>query len=368
MTGPARTNRRDPGLNGRSFTAAQSFLLSSKLYWTRRMYPALHDRYDSLAAKQETPPETANDAAGLIAHTPDYRVYAWLERHLQRFKYSGRYGLQAYHDGMREDLLTGLENTVLPDGLLTLAPDLKMPRYYKAVDIHQHPGGVWSDEIAGFVYERGAQSTAPMLKKSQSLFHRMTAQAMTQADRDVRKVVDLGCGWGGSTQPYYEDHAEVDVTGVELSAPCLRVAALRAAELQAQNVRYKQADASDTGLSGGDTDIVTSTMLLHEMPPSHIKGVFREAHRLLAPGGLSIHLDFLMRDDPFKVWVHHGHSARNNEPFMVPLNGMDILAAHKEAGFDDVEIVPFEEFDGALSPDNLAWRFPWTMIIARKPG
>jgi ubiquinone/menaquinone biosynthesis C-methylase UbiE len=182
----------------------------------------------------------------------------------------------------------------------------------------------------------------------------------------VKKVVDLGCGWGGSTQPYYEDHPDIQVTGVELSAPCLRVAAVRAAELQAQNVTYRQADAIKTGLPEGESDIVTSTMVLHEMPPSHIRALFKESHRLLAPGGLSIHLDFLMRDDPFRQWVHNGHSARNNEPFMVPLNEMDIAQAHRDAGFDDVEIVPFEEFDGALSTGNTAWRFPWTMIIARK--
>ena len=107
-------------------------------------------------------------------------------------------------------------------------------------------------------------------------------------------------------------------------------------------------------------------MMLHEMPPSHIRGVLKESYRLLAPGGLSIHLDFLVRDDPFRSYVHYGHSRRNNEPFMVPLNEMDIIAAHREAGFDDVEILPFEEFDGSLSPMMPAWRFPWTMIIAHK--
>ena len=349
----------------REFDAYQSFLLDCKLAWTRQLFPVLRDRFD--VAARDARPKTVRDVAALMEDDTTAQMFGWFERHLQRMKYSGLRGLTVHYDGYREEILRALDSAI-PEHLLELHPDFQQPEYYTSVDIHQHPGGVWSDEIAGFVYERGAQSTAPMLKKSQSLFHRMTAEALTRTDREVKKVVDLGCGWGGSTQPYYEDHPEIDVTGVELSAPCLRVAALRAAELQAQNVRYKQADASDTGLDGGDTDIVTSTMMLHEMPPSHIKGVLREAHRLLAPGGLSIHLDFLMHNDPFKVWVHHGHSARNNEPFMVPLNGMDIVAAHKEAGFDDVEIVPFEEFDGSLSPDNTAWRFPWTMIIARKSG
>lgn len=347
----------------REFDAYQAFVLDCKLAWTRQMFPLLRQRYDSAAKNR--PAETADDVATLLQGDTTAQMFAWFERHLQRMKYSGLRGLAVHYDRYRDDIRDALD-TDLPAHLLQLDPEFQQPEYYTSIDIHQHPGGVWSDEIAGYVYERGAQSTAPMLKKSESLFHRMTAQALTRADRDVRKVVDLGCGWGGSTQPYYEDHPEINVTGVELSAPCLRLAALRAAELQAQNVHYRQADATETGLTGGEADIVTSTMLLHEMPPSHIKGVFREAHRLLAPGGLSIHLDFLMRDDPFKTWVHNGHSSRNNEPFMVPLNGMDLSAAHKEAGFEEVEIVPFEEFDGALLPDNTAWRFPWTMIIARK--
>ena len=107
-------------------------------------------------------------------------------------------------------------------------------------------------------------------------------------------------------------------------------------------------------------------MLLHEMPPSHIEKTLGEAHRLLAPGGLSIYLDFLTDADPFRRYIHYGHSARNNEPFMPPLNEMDIQAAHRRAGFDAVEVVPFEEMPGTLAPGFTAWRFPWTMIIARK--
>ena len=51
---------------------------------------------------------------------------------------------------------------------------------------------------------------------------------------------------------------------------------------------------------------------------------------------------------------------------MPPLNAMDIDDAHRRAGFDGVEVIPFEEMPGALSPDNKAWRFPWVMIVAHK--
>jgi ubiquinone/menaquinone biosynthesis C-methylase UbiE len=347
----------------REFTAYQGFVLDCKLYWTRRIFPELRRRYEQAA--KDASPTSGQEVVELMQDDTTAQFFGWFERHMQRMKYSGLHGLATHYAQYRDEIAEELAAEV-PERLLELDPEFEQPDYYTSIDIHQHPGGVWSDEIAGYVYERGAQSTAPMLKKADSLWHRMTQQALSRAKGDVQRVVDLGCGFGASTQPYYVDHPEMDVVGVELSAPCLKLAARRAAERQATNVRFKQADAADTKLEEGTSDIVTSTMMLHEMPPSHIKGVLKEAHRLLKPGGLSIHLDFLVRDDPFKEYVHYGHSRRNNEPFMVPLNKMDIVEAHKKAGFDDVEIVPFEEFDGALAPDMTSWRFPWTLIVAHK--
>jgi ubiquinone/menaquinone biosynthesis C-methylase UbiE len=353
----------------RSLSAYQAFVLDCKLHWTRRLYPALRERYEAKARASGSAPRTRADAQALLDDELDAQFFGWFERHFQRMKYSGPEGLAEYYGRHRESIREAL-SVDLPEGLLQLQPDFQQPDYYTAVDIHQHPGGVWSDEIAGFVYERGAQSTAPMLKNALSLWQRFKAQILSRTAAPVSRVVDLGCGFGASTRPWYLEHPEMELTGVELSAPCLRVAAVRAAQagVDPRRVQFRQADAIATGLPAGTSDVVTSTMLVHEMPPSHIRGLLKEAHRLLRPGGLSIHLDFLMRGDPFGEYIHYGHSQRNNEPFMVPLNEMDLEAAHRDAGLVDLEILPFEEFDGALSMSGSAWRFPWTMIIARKPG
>lgn len=348
----------------RPFDAFQAFVLDCKLFWTRQMFPELRRRYEARVGDGPRP-QTAAEVEALMHDDTTCQFFGWFERHQQRMKYSGRHGLAVHYAQHREALRRALSAPV-PDRLLQLDPDFRQPEYYTSIDIHQHPGGVWSDEIAGYVYERGAKSTAPLLNKAESLHHRLTDEALRRAGRPVRRVADLGCGFGGSTRPFYTDHPEVEVVGVELSEPCLRLAAQRAAEEQARNVTFRQADAADTGLDAEAYDIVTSTMVLHEMPPSHIRKVLRESSRLLAPGGLSIHLDFLVRDDPFRTFIHYGHSQRNNEPFMPPLNEMDILAAHRDAGLEAVEIVPFEEFPGSLAPENSAWRFPWTLIIARK--
>jgi hypothetical protein len=81
---------------------------------------------------------------------------------------------------------------------------------------------------------------------------------------------------------------------------------------------------------------------------------------------VAIHLDFLACDDPFDRFIHYGHSRRNNEPYMPPLNEMDLPAVHRACGFRETEILPFDETPGARSSDNRSWRFPWAVVVARK--
>lgn len=345
------------------FDAFQAFVLDAKLAWTRELYPALRQRYEAKAA-EAGPPADASAVRAMLQDDATAQFFGWFERHLQRMKYSGRHGLAPHFRAQHEQLATELDAGA-QSPLLELDPAFELPGYYTAVDIHQHPGGVWNEEVAGYVYERGARTTTPLLSRDADLHHRFTREVLSRA-AGARRVVDMGCGFGKSTQPFYAQHRELDVVGVELSAPCLKLAARTAEVEQARNVRFRQADAAHTGLEAESFDVVTSTMMLHEMPPSHIEGVLREAHRLLAPGGTSIHLDFLTDADPFRRYIHEGHSQRNNEPFMPPLNDMDIEAAHRRAGFGAVEVVPFEEMPGTLDPGFASWRFPWVMVIARK--
>jgi ubiquinone/menaquinone biosynthesis C-methylase UbiE len=348
----------------RSFEAFQDFVLGCKLTWTREMFPALKVRYEAAMAERPVAPSDPVDVEALLADETLAQYFAWFERHLQRMKYSGRHGLARHYATERDQLAAELQAGG-QSALLTLDADFVPPDYYTAIDIHQHPGGVWSDDVAGYVYERGARTTTPLLKEDADLHHRFTREVLARS-AGARRIVDLGCGFGKSTRPFYRNHRELDVTGVELAAPCLKLAARTAEQDQAHNVQFRQADAAATGLDAAAYDVVTSTMLLHEMPPSHIERTLQEAHRLLAPGGLSIHLDFRTDGDAFRRYLHYGHSRRNNEPFMPLLNEMDLAGAHRRAGFESVEIVPFEEMPGSLDPDFTAWRFPWAMVIARK--
>lgn len=351
-------------MDDRSFVAGQAFILGAKNYWTRALYPALEASYRRRAANSDAPVARPEQVEALIGETTLYRYYCWLERHLQRFKYSGRYGLQPYHDERRDELRGRLPKSP-SSGLLELDPDLAMPESFTTVDIHQHPGGVWSDPVAGFVYERGARTTTPLAGATHRDLHQRLTDLVAESGIPAR-VLDMGCGFGKSTRPFWETFRDAEVHGVDVSAPCLEVAAMDAAEAQARNVRYRQMNASATDYDDASFDLVTSTMLVHEMPPDEVGAVFDEAHRVLGPGGRMVHLDFLPADEPFKRFIHYGHARRNNEPYMEPLAELDLPATLREKGFIDIETWPFEEADGALDPGYPNWRFPWTVIVARR--
>ncbi|HVS76817.1 MAG TPA: class I SAM-dependent methyltransferase [Steroidobacteraceae bacterium] len=351
-------------ISDRELDAGQRFLLACKGWWTTTLYSRVREEYVKRAGEADAA-HSVSDVAAIVEDLTVYRYFSWLERHLQRMKYSGRYGLARYYDERRENVL-GRLNAGEADGMLELRPDIKLPNYYTSVDIHQHPGGVWSDDVAGFVYEHGARTTTPLLGEAHKNLHVRLAE-LVAAEGEPSRVLDLGCGFGKSTLPIAERFPGSRVEGIDFSAPCLRLAAGTAKQAGVANVRYRQADAADTGFPDASFDLVTSTMLLHELPPKAVERVLSEAERVLQPGGRMVHLDFYYFPDAFARFMHYGHGRRNNEPFMQPVAELELPQLMRRHGFTDVKIVPFREADD-LGPERTdTWRFPWTVISGRKP-
>ena len=346
------------------FVAGQDFLLAVKKQWTTHMYPALKDQY------ADAGPE--DDVATIAAHmdtNTDYRLFAWFERHLQKMKYSGSYGLAPYYRERQDALVDALIAPLTPDAL-QLNEHFEQPAYYTSVDIHQHPGGVWSEPVSGLIYERGARTTTPLLNKSHRDLHDRFTDSVLRDERlptEAPDILDLGCGFGKSTRPFWTALPGSLITAVDLAAPCLRVAASEAARDSRDNMVFRQADARHTGCADESVDLVTSTMLLHEMPDTARREMFAESWRVLRPGGIAVHLDFWLLPTPFDRFIMEGHSKRNNEPFMKALFDSDLPGDLRETGFVDIDIAPFSEADGIDPLNAQFWRFPWTRIAMMKP-
>ena len=345
----------------RATTAFQEFIGSTRQQWANQLYPALHQHYQAQGAVSDV---TDSAAAGArVADTALYQWYCFIERHYQRMKYSDpRWGLAAALEADPASTAAQLHPPV-DSALLELHPELPIPEYYRAIDIHQHPGNLVGADYDGLMYQASATSIHPNTRRFEA--HERFAQLLQQRG-DFRSILNMGCGFGKCSFPIARTFPGAQVTGIELSAPCLRLAAHTAQSLGLTNVRFVQMDALQTGFGPGQFDLVTSTQLLHELPEAEIHQLLKESFRLLQPGGQVMHLDFRARQ-PWQQFLIEGHAVRNNEGFLTAFNRMDIEAAYTAAGFTDVKVEPFAETPGSTSADWPYWRFPWTLFSARRP-
>ncbi len=336
------------------------FLAACRGFWAGPMFRALQRQVATDAATQRIDSSVDQEAFhALVARHPTHAMFGWMERHLQHLKYSGRWGLVPMVNSQRDALLAG---SAPDDAILTLDSALQPPAYWLEHDIHQHPGGL-SGALAGFVYKAATDQGGVVGRPE---LHDLFARAALDG-RAPRRILDLGCGFGRSTVAFAAAAPNASVVGADLSESCLRLAAAQAPAALRGRLHYRQMDAAaESTAAEASYDLVTSTMLLHELPAAALEAVIAQTGRWLRPGGVSVHLDFLPPADPLLRILYDGHSLRNNEPFMRDLANADLADAHRRAGFDGVEIVPFAEAEGALDMPAARWRLPWTMIVATK--
>lgn len=338
--------------------AALDFVLALRRRWADTVYPQVRAEFDRCAA----PAGDASSVRSAVHALPTYPWFAWLERGSQKMLW------RAVGDAVaaREPAATASTAPASAE----LDAGLELPGWYTDWDIHLQPGGVWPEASSADVYELGAKLV--MLGENDDYrFHRLFAETAVPR-RAYRRIVDLGCGFGKSTWPLKRAFPGAEVIGVDLSGPCVQLAATRAGE-QGLAIRFRQAAADATGLEAGSVDLVTSTMFIHEVPLPVLGSVFAEAARLLAPGGLLRFLDFQRTGDAFRDLAMLEHGARNNEPFMPPMLLADVAAMAREAGLAGVRWVAFDErSEGRLPelawPPRREWHFPWAVLEAEKPA
>ena len=342
--------------------SALDFVLKLRQRWADTVYPAL-----------VTESQAAGPVAGLtdgetrVRAQPAYPWFSHLERVQQKmlWRMAGDAVVRR-----RDELVAQLD--AAPErghGNLHLDPGLSLPGWYTDFDIHMQPGGVFADDLSAYVYEVGARVV--MLRDNDGYkFHRLFAQTALPERAGATRVVDLGCGFGKSTRPLVERYPGSEVIGVDLAAPGLRLAHAEA-EAEGMPIDYRQADARRTGLEDYSCDVVTGTMLLHEMPGTAIEETVAEAARLLKPGGVIRFLEFQPTGDPIRDVTVYEHAERNNEPYFRALFATDVLATCRAVGLVDATWVPFDERAAGVSSAGWGhrdeWHFPWAVLMAAKP-
>lgn len=235
-------------------------------------------------------------------------------------------------------------------GSLKLDPSLQPPRYQAGFDMHwmagsYHGEGTPDDVLPGAMYDLGGLymgSGGKFGKWNDGPGHSVVHWLKTHhPDFRPKKVLDEGCTVGQSTGAYCGAWPGNEVHGVDYAAPILRYGFARAQALKLP-IHFKQALAEDTGYADNSFDLVVSSMFLHETSHKAVHAIVKEAHRILKPGGLMLHVEqppFAMMNSAWQQFVMDWDTHNNNEPFWGPMHDMELEDVAVKGGFKSKDVV-----------------------------
>lgn len=156
-------------------------------------------------------------------------------------------------------------------------PDLQYPTYYQSQNFHGIKNGYLNADAA-VSYDPITQYVLPPNEAivRQGLIQRIQSQP--------RRILDLGCGTGSTTLLLKQAFPQAEVIGLDLSPYMLVVADYKARNAKL-DIQFQHGKAEQTGFPDASFDLVTASLLFHEMPPAVSREILRECFRLLKVGG-----------------------------------------------------------------------------------
>lgn len=233
-------------------------------------------------------------------------------------------------------------------GSVTLNPDLAVPRNVSAIDVHLMPGSYaqGQDTVkAGAMYDQGLAifSMGLMGANLDDIGLSMSRYiAERYPDFAPTRILDVGCTIGHNTLPWKQTYPHAEVRAIDAAASGLVYGSARA-RMQGQEVHFEQMLADDLAYEDASFDLVFSSMFLHEISAKTRAKVFAEAHRVLRPGGLMLHMELPPNKEmaAYDGFYLDWDSFYNEEPYYKGFRDDDPKAACVRAGFAEDDYIQF---------------------------
>lgn len=204
-------------------------------------------------------------------------------------------------------------------------PQINYPDYYHSQNFHGIKGG-YLNLSAAMSYDPIVQYVLPPGESivRSALIDRITSHP--------RRILDLGCGTGSTTLQLKQAFPQAEVIGLDLS-PYMLVVAADKAQIANLDISFCHGLAEATGFPANSFDLVTASLLFHELPPAIARDILRECFRLLQPGGEVMILDGnqpVLRSTPWLMEVFE-------EPYIKAFAQNSLDADLSAIGFGAIE-------------------------------
>jgi SAM-dependent methyltransferase len=307
---------------------------------------------EAAGISEDTTPENTQAAIDLLMQDSALKTYYRVKRSLQEAFWAG---LGRSFNKRRDEILAAFDETdKAGPGTLEYDPDGpdSVPEYANR-EIHLQPGGYAQEAMAGLYYDYGLKVFLGGAADNDQMSKFIAMGTAIPNDGQVKRILDLGVSAGATTTALKERHPGAEVWGIDISAPMVRYAHLRAIEANAE-VHFRQMAAEDMDFPDNHFDAALAVLLFHELPVPVSKEVIAEVYRVLRPGGKFTVLDFSgdRSRGVYSMFFAQMDAADNGElylPEYVRSNVEDLLV---EAGFE------LESYDpeAALSRGRVAMK------------
>lgn len=236
------------------------------------------------------------------------------------------------------------------DVTLDLDPDLAVPRNVSAVDVHLMPGAYAGDSGgamlgAGAVYDRGLAifSMGLMGANLDDIGQSMAAYVRARfPDFAPTAILDVGCTIGHNSLPWKQAYPAAELHAVDVAAPGLVYGATRA-RLQGVPAHFHQMNAEALAFPDESFDLVFTSMFLHELSAKTRAAFFKEARRVLRPGGLLLNMELPPNSQmgAFEGFYLDWDCWYNSEPFYKGYRDEEPAGLCRAAGFEENDYLQF---------------------------
>ena len=324
-----------PALSSRPDEAYVDFIADARNFLLHAQQYPIGDYSRKLLAAAGVPmsadPQNTRRAIDVLLQDPAVKTYYRLKRSLQEAFWSR---VQSSYGSRRDELLAAFDAADhMGPGSVSYDEKKPLPDYAR-VEIHLQPGGYCFEPLAGMLYDYGLKTFMGGAADNDFVAMMGARTAAVPADGKVQRILDLGCSAGATTTALKTLHPQAEVHGIDLSAPMVRYAHLRALQ-QDSDVHFHQMNAAQLEFPDNHFDMVLAMLLFHETPVEVARQTLQEALRVLRPGGTLAVVDFSgdRKRDVYIMLFAELDGSDNGEPFIPPFVRSNIEDVMQEVGF-----------------------------------